>query len=639
MKWSNYRKQIVFFMDLSIVVIVSMTLFLLSPVGNGTGGRDLTPLFFNLIIWVACIEGFQILFHTYDSLWRYAEGKEYMSLLLGFGCGTLLYLLLTEVFFQRQLAGLFMVATLGSSLIVMLMARFIYRTYRKYRTISSCQPEKNGRRVAIIGASDTGVSLLREIQSGSTYLPVLFLDDDPQRVGMKISDIPVKGPIRDLPELLQGTGISDLILAMPACSPIRRKEILALCTQTACRLRILPDRVSLIEQSDGGSLLTKMRNVQVEDLLGRDPIQLESDDIRPMIEGRTVLVTGGGGSIGSELCRQIAANHPRHLIIIDNYENSTYELQQDLMRQYGDALRLTVEIISVQDAARVRDVFWQHRPELVFHAAAHKHVPLMEQNPEEAVKNNVFGTLNVVNAASQCGVQKFLLISTDKAVNPTSIMGTTKRLCEMILESMRTISKTEFVAVRFGNVLGSNGSVIPLFRRQIEQGGPVTITDKRIVRYFMTIPEAVSLVLRAGAMAESSEVFVLDMGKPVRILDLAENLIRLSGYVPYEEMPIVEVGLRPGEKLYEELLAGGGMQQKTKHELIFVEQSKPIAPAKMNAMLKDLRTAADSGNHAQVFASLHRCVPEFKDPKEVNSTYLEEKPAGEPLEEFSVSGF
>ncbi|MEG2679410.1 MAG: nucleoside-diphosphate sugar epimerase/dehydratase, partial [Oscillospiraceae bacterium] len=359
----------------------------------------------------------------------------------------------------------------------------------------------------------------------------------------------------------------------------------------------------------------------------------------PMINGRTVLVTGGGGSIGSELCRQIAANHPKHLIILDNYENSTYDIQQELLRKYSDSFQLTVVILSIQDAPRIRELFLQYRPELVFHAAAHKHVPLMEDNPDEAVKNNVFGTLNVVNAANESGVEKFVQISTDKAVNPTSVMGTTKRLCEMILSSMHTVSKTEFVAVRFGNVLNSNGSVIPLFRRQIEQGGPVTITDKRIVRYFMTIPEAVSLVLRAGAMAEDSEIFVLDMGKPVRIVDLAENLIRLSGYTPNVDMPIVEVGLRPGEKLYEELLVDGNHQKKTSHKLIFVDENPAVSPDEMAEKLRDLRIAADSGDSERVLASLHRCVPDFRDPVDVNMAYLAEDYGNESCEAASAVSF
>lgn len=635
----RYRKEIVFLMDILIMVVVSVSLFLLSPAGNGVGSRNLQPLFFNLVIWIGSIALFQILFHTYDSLWRYAEAREYITLLMGSGCGTLLYLLFSTLFFQRQLAGLFMVAVLGTSLILMITVRFTYRAFRKYQKTRGAKSGEDGRRVAIIGAGDAGVSLLREIQRGTTLRPVMFLDDDPGRIGMKISDVIVNGPINNLPTLLKGSDVSDLILAVPSCSPARRREILDLCTQTNCHLRILPDRVALIAHGDGALLLSKMRDVQIEDLLGREPIQLTSDDIRPMIENRTVLVTGGGGSIGSELCRQIAANHPKHLIILDNYENSTYEVEQDLRREYGNRFQITVLIVSIQDGQRINELFHQYKPELVFHAAAHKHVPLMEANPDEAVKNNVFGTLNVVNAASQCGVQKFVQISTDKAVNPTSVMGTTKRICEMILESMSAVSSTEFVAVRFGNVLGSNGSVIPLFRRQIEQGGPVTITDKRIIRYFMTIPEAVSLVLRAGAMAQKSEVYVLDMGQPVRILDLAENLIRLSGFTPYVDMPIVEVGLRPGEKLYEELLIDNKNQEQTTHGLIFIDKRTPISTADMNAILKDLRIAADSGDREQVFHALHRSVPDFKDPAEVNMVYLAESDSDLLQEDVPAASF
>ncbi|MEG2570632.1 MAG: polysaccharide biosynthesis protein, partial [Clostridia bacterium] len=391
MKLSNYRKQIVFLMDLAIIIVVSMLIFLLTPLGNGTGGRNLVTLFFNLAILIACIALFQLLFRTYNSLWRYAEAKEYIALLMGFGCGALLYILLTKLFFERQLSGLFMVASLGTSLIFMLLVRFVYSAYRKRLIEKKNVKTQNCHCVAIIGAGVAGVSLFTEIQHSTTLQTAMFFDDDPNLIGMKISGVPVSGPIDDLPELLHGTDISDIILAIPSLKPERRKEILAMCTATQCRLRILPDRLSMIEKGNGVSLLTKMRNVQVEDLLGRELIKLENDKIRPMVEGHTVMVTGGGGSIGSELCRQIASNNPKCLIILDNYENSTYELQQELLRKYGNTFRLVVKIISVQDEQRVRSVFMKYRPEIVFHAAAHKHVPLMEANPAEAVKNNVFG--------------------------------------------------------------------------------------------------------------------------------------------------------------------------------------------------------------------------------------------------------
>lgn len=602
---------------------VAVALFLLSPIGNGTGSSNLYPLFFNLSIWYLCIIAFQLIFRTYDSLWRYAQGKEYLFLLLGFGCGTILYLILTKTLFSRQLAGLYMISVLGSSLIIMLLIRFEYRTYRDHKSIIKNSNNTVRRKTAIIGAGNAGISLLREMlrKEDCPYIPVLMLDDDPAKIGMKVTGVPIRGPLDSIPELLKGSEVKELILAIPSCSIKRRKEILALCTQTGCRLRILPDRVR--ELSLNKSLMSLMRSVQIEDLLEREPIQLEIKNSLKMIENKIVLVTGGGGSIGAEICRQIAAMNPSRLIILDNYENSTYELQQELLRVHGPKLNLSVEIATIQDSVRIQHIFQCYHPDLVFHAAAHKHVPLMEESPVEAVKNNVFGTLNVVQAAHATGVKKFVLISTDKAVNPTSIMGATKRLCEMILSSMRNHSKTEFVAVRFGNVLGSNGSVIPLFQKQIAEGGPVTITDKRMIRYFMTISEAVSLVLQASAMAKCSEVFVLDMGKPVHILDLAENMIRLSGFQPYTEIPIIEIGRRPGEKLFEELLISGKNQQKTKNKSIFVEQEQPISQQQLSNILKELRDAVLSDQYELVIEALHNCVPEFMAPEEVNRDYIE----------------
>ena len=356
----------------------------------------------------------------------------------------------------------------------------------------------------------------------------------------------------------------------------------------------------------------------MEDLLGREPVQLNMERVDSFLSGRTVLVTGGGGSIGSELCRQIAKHHPKKLIIVDIYENNAYDIQQELHRTYGDALNLRVEIASVRDKERIYGIFESLRPEIVFHAAAHKHVPLMENCPAEAIKNNIFGTYHVVRAAEKFGARKFVMISTDKAVNPTNIMGATKRFCEMILQS-RTESTTEFCAVRFGNVLGSNGSVVPLFKKQIEEGGPVTITDKRIIRYFMTIPEAAQLVLEAGAMAKQSQIFVLDMGEPVKILDLAENLIRLSGLEPYRDIEIREIGLRPGEKLYEELLMKSETLTKTENSKIFVEQQQYIDP---DEIMRDLlfldRAVTEDFNNEELTDILRGMIPTYHDPEEVN---------------------
>ncbi len=407
-------------------------------------------------------------------------------------------------------------------------------------------------------------------------------------------------------------------MAIQNLTPERRREILELCTATHRRVHILSDPVTSLSDS-GKPAVPTVREVQIEDLLGRAPVSLENPRIDGLIRGKTVLVTGGGGSIGSELCRQIAQYGPARLILLDIAENTSYELQNDLCFRYGDALELHVEIASVRDKKRLEQIFAKYRPQLVFHAAAHKHVPLMEDCPAEAVKNNVFGTYNTALTAREYGVEKFVLISTDKAVNPTNVMGATKYLCEQILQGLRRPAGTEFVAVRFGNVLGSSGSVIPLFRKQIAAGGPVTVTDKRIVRYFMTISEAVQLVLEAGSFAHSGEVFVLDMGQPVHILDLAEKMIRLSGYTPYVDMQIKEVGLRPGEKLFEELLISNQNLRQTENAKIFVEERPQLPANELYRQLDSLRDAAESNDAQRVLACLHALVPSFHTPEEVNA--------------------
>jgi FlaA1/EpsC-like NDP-sugar epimerase len=368
-----------------------------------------------------------------------------------------------------------------------------------------------------------------------------------------------------------------------------------------------------------GELLSKrVREVKIEELLGRETVAFDEVQVRSFIKNRTVLVTGGGGSIGSELCRQIARMNPLKLVIVDIYENNAYDIQQELKFIYKDKLDLKIEIASVRDKEKMNLLFARYRPNIVFHAAAHKHVPLMEDCPEEAIKNNILGTYNVVLAADRYHVDKFVLISTDKAVNPTNIMGASKRFCEMILQSMKKISRTEYVAVRFGNVLGSNGSVIPLFKRQIEQGGPVTVTDKRIIRFFMTIPEAAQLVLQAGSMANSSEIYVLDMGKPVKILDLAEKLIRLSGYEPYKDIPIIETGLRPGEKLYEELLMMSEELEATLNRKIFIERQKEISPVELHEKLGVLQRALEYGSEVDIKKAMKTVIPTYLEPDEVN---------------------
>ena len=428
-------------------------------------------------------------------------------------------------------------------------------------------------RVMIIGAGEAGSLLIDNMKSSDYYQPsyVCIIDDDISKRGMLIHGYSVVGGRESIISVAENEKIDLIIFCIPSCSPEEKSKILKICQKTNCKLKILPPIYQLASNDDISP--KNVRNVEIEDLLGRTPIKLRLDSVSGYIKDKTVLVTGGGGSIGSELCRQIAINKPKKLIIFDIYENNAYDIQNELKASFED-LDLTVLIGSVRDTRRLDHIFEKYRPEIVYHAAAHKHVPLMEDSPCEAVKNNVFGTLKTVRAADKYGVERFVLISTDKAVNPTNIMGASKRMCEMVVQAYNRISSTSFVAVRFGNVLGSNGSVVPLFKRQIEQGGPVTVTDPGIIRYFMTIPEAVSLVLQAGSEAEGGEIFVLDMGEPVKIVDLAENLIRLSGYTPYVDIDIKFTGLRPGEKRFEELLMSEEGLKKTDNELIYI--GKPI---------------------------------------------------------------
>lgn len=427
-------------------------------------------------------------------------------------------------------------------------------------------PGKKGfKRVMVVGGGHAGDMVIREIRKNPELLSRVFsvIDDDKTKKGSKISGVPVHGNRKDIIDIAKKKKIDEIIIAIPSAPKKEIREILKECNKTKCRLKMLPGIYEII---DGSVSIKSIRDVKIEDLLGREPVKVDMEAISDYIKGKTVLVTGGGGSIGSELCRQIVGFQPKMLLILDNYENSIYDVQNELLKKFKD---LKVIIASVRDMDRMEEVFRKYHPEIIFHAAAHKHVPLMEENPHEAVKNNIFGTRNVAECAHKYGSVRFVLISTDKAVNPTNIMGATKRVAEMIIQAWNSVSKTEFVAVRFGNVLGSNGSVIPLFKKQIAEGGPVTVTHREVTRYFMTIPEAVQLVIQAGSMAKGGEIFVLDMGTPVKIIDLARDLIKLSGF-DVDEIPIRVTGLRPGEKLYEELLIEEEGLLSTRHEKIFI---------------------------------------------------------------------
>ncbi len=485
-----------------------------------------------------------------------------------------------------------------------LLIRFSKRMYLAVK-YSVTKHSKNKIRALIVGGGNAGTMLIREIQTTDKidYLPLCVVDDDPDKLGRNVLGVSIAGTTADIPVLVEKFGIDEILIAIPSAPKAEVKRIYDICATTACKVKTLPGIYQIVS---GEASVSALREVQISDLLGRDQVRVNLDEIMEYIENRVVLVTGGGGSIGSELCRQIASRSPKLLIILDIYENNAYDIEQELRRHYPD-LNLLALIASVRDKSKMEDVFQKYGPEIVFNAAAHKHVPLMETSPNEAVKNNVFGTLNVAACADKFGAKVFVQISTDKAVNPTNVMGATKRICEMIIQTIGKHSKhTKFVAVRFGNVLGSNGSVIPLFEKQIAEGGPVTVTHKDIIRYFMTIPEAVSLVLQAGAYAQGGQIFVLDMGEPVRIYDLAYNLIKLSGLEPNVDIEIKCTGLRPGEKLFEERLMDEEGMQKTPNGLINIASPIKLDEDFLWKTLEKLKTAAiaETSEMKQLIAEL-----------------------------------
>ena len=462
-----------------------------------------------------------------------------------------------------------------------------------------------------------------EDKYSAQFNPVCIIDNDPKKLGKEIMGVKVVGREDEIVKYAEELKIEQLILAIPSLTSDERKAAIDICNETKLPLKIVPFIGTLI-LDDSATLLGQVHDIKVEELLGRDPIKFDNKDIKDFIHGKVCMVTGGGGSIGSELVRQIAKYHPQQIIIVDIYENNAYEIQQELVMEYGSDLNLVTLIASVRDYYRINQIFEKYKPQIVFHAAAHKHVPLMEVSPMEAIKNNVVGTFNVATLAQFHNAEKFVMISTDKAVNPTNAMGASKRCCEMIVQylSQQHEGRTEFVTTRFGNVLGSNGSVIPLFKKQIEQGKPVTVTHEDIIRYFMTIPEAVSLVMEAAAIAHGGEIFVLDMGQPVKIVTLAENLIRMYGKVPYKDVPIVFTGLRPGEKIKEELLMNEEGLKKTSNKLIFIGKQIDIDEECFAASLKKLRDAALKNDEAIAIKALHKMVPTFITPEEFNTKEL-----------------
>jgi len=604
----KYRKKVIFILDIIIIIFSCYIFHLLVPTEKAANDYELLEFFPNIIILLISISICQYLLKTYDNIWRYAEGNEYVRLMLGMIAGYIIYIVISHMIFIHKTSAIFSAATCSISIFFMLLMRFIYRIYlvKIKMNINKKIP------MAIIGAGSVGVRLMEEIQynTNSNNEIYCFFDDNTEKIGKKIRGIKVLGPIDRFNDLIKNTPISEVIIAIPNLSDIRKNEILKIVSKSNLRVKVLPDLLSILRNSNN-DLLDSASDFNVDDLLGRDLVSFDKKEIDKFFNSKVIMVTGGGGSIGSELCRQIAQSKPAQLIIIDYYENNAYEIQQELIYDYKNKLNLVVEIASVQDKDKIEQLFERYCPQIVFHAAAHKHVPFMEISPDEAIKNNIFGTYNMVQAANKWNVQKFVLISTDKAVNPTSIMGASKRMCEMIIQSMKNISKTEYVAVRFGNVLGSNGSVIPLFKRQIEHGGPITITDKRVYRYFMTISEAAQLVLRAGSMESDSEIYVLDMGRPINILELAEKLTRLLGHIPYTEIPIKEIGMRPGEKLNEELFMHEDLM-KTENQKIYIEIQKSISLEEIEKKIDILNEALETKDINMIRQSLISIIPNFK---------------------------
>lgn len=558
------------------------------------------------------------LFKLYKSVWRYASANELINISIACIICFFIQIFLVAtlpVYMPRSYYPMYAFLLM----IMVCTTRFSYRILRmfnnKRHSISSNSEMKN---TMVIGAGAAGNAIIKEIETSKyVHLKVMcVIDDNPGCHQKLLRGIPIVGDRTYIPNAVNDYHIDEIIIAIPSATKSQIREILEICKETGCKMQIVPGMYQLI---NGDINISSLRQVQIEDLLGRDPIKVNVDEIIGYVKNKIVMVTGGGGSIGSELCRQLAGHGVKQLIIVDIYENNAYDIQQEIKSNYPN-LDLVVLIASVRNTARMNTIFNRYHPDIVYHAAAHKHVPLMESSPIEAIKNNVFGTLKTATAAGENGTEKFVLISTDKAVNPTNIMGASKRICEMIIQQLNQKYPTEFVAVRFGNVLGSNGSVIPLFKKQIEQGGPVTVTHKDIIRYFMTIPEAVSLVLQAGAYAKGGEIFILDMGEPMRIYDLAENLIRLSGYIPGEDIEIKITGLRPGEKLYEELLMNEEGMKDTANHLIHI--GKPIelnSEEFMHGLDSLANIIADEGKHAEdVRAVVKMIVPTYIYPESAN---------------------
>ncbi len=605
----KYRKYALFFCDF---IIWNLSFYISYAINkNCLTFVSVDERFFEyLAIMNICFIAMFLAFKLYDKIWRYADVEDFFYAGLATLCANFMFFVLTRIFMIKMSPRMHFIFLL-TSMSAIVIFRLIYRINRLIDNVSN-EDVKNKKRMLIVGAGESTALLLREMYkySGNKYLPIAIVDDDNEKIGRKILGIRVEGSTNQIPELCEKFNIEVILFSISSISLAQRRRILDICAKTNLEVRIIPNMYEVL--TSGTSLNSAIRKIKVEDLLGREPIIFDKNKYGGYVQQKTVLVTGGGGSIGSELCRQIAELGCKRLIILDVYENNAYDIQQELKMKYGDDLNLSVEIATICDKKELEDIFKKENIDVVFHAAAHKHVPLMEKNPEEAVKNNVFGTLNLIECSHKFNVKKFVQISTDKAVNPTNVMGATKRICEMLVQMENVKSNTEFVAVRFGNVLGSNGSVIPLFEEQIKKMGPVTVTHPDIIRYFMTIPEAVSLVLTAGGIAKGGEIFILDMGDPVKIKDLAENLIRLSGYTPGEDIKIEYTGLRPGEKLYEELLMDEEGIQKTKSRKIYIGKPILLDETCLTQDLEELKNICDKGSKEEIIKMLLKIVPTFK---------------------------
>ena len=617
----KYRNLILLFIDI-IIIIVSyfFTYFFKNQSFLFLSSEALTRTIYTIILTVFFNVLLMKLINLYNNITRFETAKDYIKYtLVAFWTACFISVL------QPLLSGYIPLHGIRTNLLAALLISIFMIAYRVIirmilttaSTRGNSKAKENRKNLLIIGAGSAAREVISTIERTLTdqYKVVGLIDDNKFKKSYSISNNKILGDRNDIVRICGEYNVEEIFFAISNIDPKNKKEILNICQETKAKVKVLPGVEDIIK---GKNITENLRDVEIEDLLGRDPIKLDNSKIEPLIKGEVVLVTGAGGSIGSELCRQIITYNPKLLVMLDIYENTLYDIQMELIKEHTNIKAI---IGSIRDKKRLAEIMKEYKPTLIFNAAAHKHVPLMEASPLEAIKNNIFGTWNLINVADEYNVRRFIQISTDKAVNPTNIMGATKRMCELMIQAKDKVSKTEYAAVRFGNVLGSNGSVIPLFKKQIKEGGPVTLTHKDIIRYFMTIPEAVSLVIQAMALAKGGEIFVLDMGKPVKIYDLAKTLIKLSGYEPELDIPIKITGLRPGEKLYEELLISSNELEKTKFEKIFIEEPNDITVGEIDEKLESLQKLVDKedSSYKEIKEVIHKVVPTFIEPEKANS--------------------